>query len=85
MYAGDCGNPKIYITENGCAFRDVPDETGFVTDWARVDYLCAHLHAALDAIEAGVNLQGYYAWSLLDNFEWGNGLRAAFRPGACGL
>jgi len=78
MYAGDCGNPKIYITENGCAFRDVPDETGFVTDWARVDYLCAHLHAALDAIEAGVNLQGYYAWSLLDNFEWAMGYGPRF-------
>jgi len=72
------GNPKMYITENGCAFRDVPDEMGFVADWARVNYLRAHLRAALDAIEAGVNLHGYYAWSLLDNFEWAMGYGPRF-------
>jgi beta-glucosidase len=72
------GNPKVYITENGCAFRDIPDETGFVADWGRVNYLRDHLHAALDAIHAGVNLQGYYAWSLMDNFEWAMGYGPRF-------
>jgi len=73
-----CGNPRLYITENGCAFHDTPDETGFVADWRRVDYLRVHLHAALDAIHAGVNLQGYYVWSLMDNFEWAMGYGPRF-------
>ncbi len=73
-----CGNLKVYITENGCAFRDTPDERGFVADWGRVNFLRAHLLAALDAIDAGVNLQGYYAWSLMDNFEWAKGYGPRF-------
>ncbi len=73
-----CGNPKVYITENGCAFRDTPDETGFVADWGRVNFLRAHLMAAHDTIDAGVNLQGYYAWSWMDNFEWAMGYGPRF-------
>lgn len=72
------GNPKIYITENGCAMPDVPDAQGFVADWGRVDYLRAHLRAAHDAIQAGANLSGYYVWSLLDNFEWAHGYTPRF-------
>jgi beta-glucosidase len=73
-----CGDLKVYVTENGCALRDVPDETGFVADWGRVNYLRAHLQAALEAIEAGVNLRGYYVWSLMDNFEWSMGYGPRF-------
>jgi beta-glucosidase len=72
------GNPKTYITENGCAFHDAPDETGFVADGARINFLRAHLHATLDAIDAGANLQGYYVWSLMDNFEWARGYEPRF-------
>lgn len=73
-----CSDLKIYITENGCAFQDAPDETGFVADWARINFLRAHLHAARDAIDASVNLQGYYVWSLMDNFEWARGYGSRF-------
>jgi beta-glucosidase len=73
-----CGDLKVFIAENGCALRDVPDETGFVADRGRVNYLSAHLQAALEAIDAGVNLGGYYVWSLLDNFEWSMGYGPRF-------
>lgn len=72
------GNPRLYITENGCAVDDKPDENGFVTDMGRINYLRAHLLAVHDAIQAGVNLKGYYVWSLMDNFEWAYGLSKRF-------
>ncbi len=72
------GNPALYITENGCAARDTPDARGFCADWGRVDYVRAHLRAAHDALQAGVNLRGYYVWSLLDNFEWAHGYAPRF-------
>ena len=73
-----CGDLKVFIAENGCALRDVPDETGFVADRGRVDYLSAHMQAALEAVDAGVNLGGYYVWSLMDNFEWSMGYGPRF-------
>jgi beta-glucosidase len=72
------GNPKLYITENGCALADTPNPDGFVADWGRVNYLRDHLNAAHAAIQAGANLQGYYAWSLMDNFEWAWGYGPRF-------
>ncbi|MFQ5616022.1 MAG: GH1 family beta-glucosidase [Anaerolineales bacterium] len=72
------GNPKMYVTENGCALKDAPDEDGFVTDWGRVNFLRGHFLAAQDAIRAGANLHGYYVWSLLDNFEWAMGYGPRF-------
>jgi beta-glucosidase len=72
------GNPKIYVTENGCAVDDIPDGNGFVADAGRINYLRAHLAAVHDAIKAGVNVKGYCIWSLMDNFEWVNGLSACF-------
>jgi beta-glucosidase len=71
-------NPKILITENGCAMRDVPDEDGFVADWRRIDYLRAHIRAVHEALQAGVNVRGYYVWSLMDNFEWAFGYQPRF-------
>jgi beta-glucosidase len=71
-------NPRMYITENGCAVEDVPDERGFVADWRRVDYLRAHLRAVHRAIQAGADVRGYYVWSLLDNFEWASGYGPRF-------
>ncbi len=72
------GNPAIYITENGWALADKPDENGFVADPGRINYLRAHLVAIHQAIQAGANVRGYYVWSLLDNFEWARGLSKRF-------
>jgi beta-glucosidase len=72
------GNPKIYITENGCASVDQSGPNGFVFDWERINYLRAHLITAHDAIQAGVNLKGYFIWSLMDNFEWAHGYAPRF-------
>ncbi len=72
------GNLKIYITENGCALKDSPDATGFVRDWGRINFLRSHFLAVHDAIQAGVNVQGYYVWSLMDNFEWAHGFSPRF-------
>jgi len=68
-------NPTIYITENGCGYKEMPE---FVSDWGRVNFLRAHFLAAHDAIQAGVNLRGYYVWSLMDNFEWAKGYGTRF-------
>jgi beta-glucosidase len=72
------GNPPVFITENGTAMADIPDASGFVADWGRVNYLRAHLLAVQLAIQAGANLKGYFAWSLLDNFEWTQGYKPRF-------
>lgn len=68
----------IYITENGAAFDDAPDADGNVVDDRRCAYLKTHLQACLASIEQGVPLQGYFAWSLLDNFEWAHGYAKRF-------
>lgn len=69
--------PPIYITENGAAF---PDHivNGAINDQARIDYYQSHLLAVHDCIEAGVTINGYFAWSLLDNFEWAEGYTKRF-------
>jgi beta-glucosidase len=72
------GNPPIYLTENGCAMPDLPDENGVVADWDRIRYIQAHLQALHEAMREGVNVKGYFAWTLLDNFEWQNGYSAKF-------
>ena len=73
------GEIPLYITENGAAFADPPHATGdLVEDPQRVDYLCRHLVAAREAIERGVDLRGYFAWSLLDNLEWAHGFSKRF-------
>ena len=68
----------LYITENGCAAEDYVNHEGVVNDVERVSYLHQHLAAAARAIGDGVNLAGYYVWSLLDNFEWGWGYQKRF-------
>jgi beta-galactosidase len=62
-------NPLIFITENGAAF-DEPDLAAATHDESRRKFFEGHLRACAEAIEAGINLGGYFAWSLLDNFEW---------------
>jgi beta-glucosidase len=69
---------RLHVTESGAAFADEPDAAGHVADPRRVDYLRAHFEAALDAIERGAPLAGFFVWSLLDNFEWGQGYTRRF-------
>ena len=68
----------MYITENGASYSTAPDAQGRIEDGARIRYLRDHLVAARRAIEVGVPLEGYFAWSLLDNFEWQCGYRQRF-------
>jgi beta-glucosidase len=70
--------PPIYITENGAAYDDVPAADGLVDDPERVDYLRGHLAALRTAIVAGVDVRGYFVWTLLDNFEWAEGYAKRF-------
>ena len=75
----DLWKPKhIYITENGAAYYDYVDPNGMVKDTERIDYLHDHLRAARRAIKDGVGLRGYFAWSLMDNFEWQHGYSKRF-------
>ena len=69
--------PPIYITENGMAVADsiVDDQ---IKDKERIEYIRLHLKAINDAIEQGVNVHGYFYWSLLDNFEWNSGYAKRF-------
>ena len=68
----------IYVTENGSAQHDYVDPDGAVHDPARVRFLHDHIQAAKDAIDQGVDLRGYFVWSLLDNFEWAMGYSMRF-------
>lgn len=73
------GNPPLYITENGSAFYDPPVAPGDeLPDPLRVDYLDKHLRAVQQARADGCDIRGYYAWSLLDNFEWSLGYSKRF-------
>ena len=72
------GPSSIVVTENGCSFGDGPGDDGLVHDQRRISFLHDHLVAAHDAIRAGVPLDGYFAWSLVDNFEWARGYRQRF-------
>jgi beta-glucosidase len=70
--------PPVMITENGCSYGTGPDEHGVVDDQPRIDYLDSHLRAVATAIEQGVDVRGYYCWSLMDNFEWTEGYTQRF-------
>jgi beta-glucosidase len=71
-------DPVIYVTENGACYEDEISQDGGVHDEDRVAYLRDHIEAAQRAVAAGVRLRGYFVWSLLDNFEWGEGYRRRF-------
>ena len=73
-YTGDL---PLFVTENGMAWSDQV-ENGSVYDPVRADYISSHLAAAKAAIDAGANLQGFFYWSLLDNFEWAYGYEKRF-------
>lgn len=70
--------PKIYITENGCAYDDPEPADGIVDDPKRAEYYQSHLDAVSQAIDMGVPVQGYFAWSFMDNFEWAYGYEKRF-------
>ncbi|WP_340681667.1 GH1 family beta-glucosidase [Amycolatopsis coloradensis] len=72
------GARAIYVTESGAAFDDKVAEDGSVHDADRIAYLEEHLGAVAGAAEAGAPVKGYFAWSLLDNFEWDSGLSKRF-------
>ncbi|WP_246944889.1 GH1 family beta-glucosidase [Bacillus pinisoli] len=71
-------NLPIYITENGAAFDDVVAEDGRVYDTERQKYVEEHIAAVADLNDEGMNIAGYYLWSLLDNFEWAFGYDKRF-------
>ena len=68
---------NIMITENGAAFHDKLID-GKIEDGERVDYFKAYLAAMLKAKNEGINITGYLAWTLMDNFEWAEGYQARF-------
>ena len=72
------GDMPIFVTENGAAFHDPAPSGGQVSDPDRVAYYAGHLNACRTAISAGVPLKGYFAWSLMDNFEWAEGYNGRF-------
>jgi beta-glucosidase len=69
---------EIAITENGAAYPDEIDADGRIRDERRIEYLARHIGAAADAIDAGVPLTGYHAWSFMDNYEWSLGYTRRF-------
>lgn len=69
--------PEIYITENGCASNDVVVD-GKVDDQNRIEFYKSYLLECKKAIDNGVNLKGYFAWSFMDNFEWALGYDKRF-------
>lgn len=71
------GDMPIFVTENGMAWDDRV-ENGAVFDPERMDFIAAHLDAARRAIADGVNVQGFFYWSLLDNYEWAFGYEKRF-------
>jgi beta-glucosidase len=73
------GDLPVYVTENGAAFYDPPVPIdGEVHDPLRIEYLRLHIGAVAEAIKRGVDVRGYFAWSLLDNLEWSHGFTRRF-------
>ncbi len=70
--------PPIYITENGAAFKDEISADGKIHDPRRLDYLKNHFIQTRLAMQDGVDVRGYFVWSLLDNFEWAHGFSKRF-------
>ncbi len=71
-------NPVLLVTENGCSLRDEVSPDGRVHDPRRIAFLDEHIGAVEEAIAAGADVRGYFAWSLLDNFEWAEGYGPRF-------
>ncbi|WP_278235184.1 family 1 glycosylhydrolase [Isoptericola sp. AK164] len=76
-YAGPRGTALV-VTENGAAYPDVVEADGSVDDQDRLEFIDRHLRAVKDAVDAGADVRGYFAWSLMDNFEWALGYTKRF-------
>ena len=74
----DYAPPRLFIAENGCSYDDPAGSGGGIRDDRRIRYLHAHLAQARRAMDQGVPLEGFFVWSLLDNFEWQCGYRQRF-------
>ncbi|HEY3310266.1 MAG TPA: GH1 family beta-glucosidase [Anaerolineales bacterium] len=74
----DYSLPPIYITENGASFEDVVTSAGRIHDERRLNYLRQHFTQLRLAMQDGVDVRGFFVWSLLDNFEWGQGFSKRF-------
>ncbi len=72
------GIRKIVLTEAGVCLNDVPDDSGKISDTARINYYCKFLESMLLAKRIGVPLAGFFAWAATDNFEWAEGYAARF-------
>jgi beta-glucosidase len=72
------GNPLVYITENGAYFKEILGPTGKIDDRDRIAYLHDHIATVHHAMSSGVNLGGYFIWTLVDNWEWSHGFTAKF-------
>ncbi len=71
-------NLPLYVTENGAAFNDYVDPEGGVDDIERIAFLDRHLRSVQAAILAGIDVRGYFVWSLMDNLEWADGYGRRF-------
>ncbi|HEY44931.1 MAG TPA: family 1 glycosylhydrolase, partial [Anaerolineae bacterium] len=74
----DYNLPPIFITENGAAFKDEVTSDGAIHDERRLEYIRQHVIQIYQAMKDGVDVRGYFAWSLLDNFEWAYGYTKRF-------
>lgn len=72
------GPIPMMVTENGAAYPDVVEADGSIRDVKRIEYIQSHIQAVADAIDQGVDMVGYFVWSLLDNFEWARGYSKRF-------
>ena len=76
--AKEYDTPALLVTENGSAWADEPGADGYVVDPERTEFLVDHIAAVQSAMAQGAPVQGYYAWSLIDNFEWAYGYAPRF-------
>jgi beta-glucosidase len=74
----DYGDPLLYVTENGVAFKDNVMKDGEVQDDDRIVFLRDHIAAVHRAMRDGVRLKGYFVWTIMDNFEWAEGYSKRF-------
>lgn len=74
----DYGHPPIYVTENGCSYPTAPGDDGRVHDQERIDFYNGYIGQVARAADEGCDVRGYYAWTLLDNFEWATGFSQRF-------
>jgi beta-glucosidase len=73
-----CGNPPVFVTENGFGLCESADERGFVDDDDRIAFLRSYLAAMHEAMRRGCDVRGWFVWTLLDGFEWIDGFEKRF-------